>query len=266
MQDQVTKCVLRIMKNKSVTQAQLADALNCSQTAVSNILSGKTRLTVDDLAKIALTLQVAPEELLGEAAQQARVSVQLSNEAEQYIVSNRLAFYLLNLLKKPVPSRDLFAQFAPRYQTELKAHLSKFLEFNLVTEDISGNLRLNFPEPSILHYRLGEAYARRISEIYSELRPIVNDVANSDEKSIKAWKQRNLDSFYIEFFTEDQIKEQNQLMRQTLDIVKHHIRMNRHEANRSGLNDRTELRVLYLVSAPCPAIDPNPAGVPDAQP
>jgi transcriptional regulator with XRE-family HTH domain len=250
MQAQITKCIIRIMKTHGITQAHLATALNCSQTAISHILAGKTRLTIDDLAKIASTLRVSIEELIAEATLQERISIDLSQEAENYICGSSLAFFLFNKIKKPIPERELLEEFPHHLRKEVLEHINQFRTFGLLVQDIAGNIKLVFPDPSILQYRLTKKYTDRIAEIYSALRPMVLDVATTPAK-IPTWKERNYDAFYFEYFTEDQIRQQNAALRQTVDLIKHHIRMNRHEPN-TGLKDNTELRVVFVSTAPCP--------------
>ncbi len=251
MQDHISKCIFRIMKTRGITQGQLASSLSCSQTAISNLLSGKARLTIDDLSKIANTLEVSFDELIMEATQTSRHPIHLNPEVEAYICSNALTFYLLNRLKKPIPIRELLVEFPESEKDEVQNEISYLKKIDLITEDVSGFLKVNSSQSNVLHYRLTKEYSKRISEIYSSLRPIVNEIASSPKKTTE-WIQRNVDAFYIEVFTEEQISQQNMMLRQFLDLIKHQIRMNEHSAQRSSLKENSELRVIFTVSAPYP--------------
>lgn len=239
------------MKARGVTQGQIATALDCSQTAVSNLLAGKSRLAVDDVVKIATTLGISFNELIAEATQDSRGPVNLSQEAEAYICGNNLAFYLINRLKEPSNLKELQSEFDEEKKNEIEKIIIEFKKFNLVTEDTTGRLTLSFHGSNVLHFRLTEEYSNRITEIYSMLRPVVKTIATS-QKKIKAWKHKNVDAFYFEFFTEDQILQQNALLRQFLDLAKHQIRMNQNSDPNLFQKEKMELRVVYTVSAPFP--------------
>lgn len=56
--------VANIMRERSITQAQLADVLGHPQQAISARLRGMTRFSIADLAKMANYLNCTPGELL----------------------------------------------------------------------------------------------------------------------------------------------------------------------------------------------------------
>lgn len=56
------------MASRGITQSALAERLGLAQPAVSMRLSGRTRITVDELIQIADLLGVEPGSLIGDAA------------------------------------------------------------------------------------------------------------------------------------------------------------------------------------------------------
>lgn len=54
----ITLQVLRAMDEQSVTQAQLAERMGCSQQYVSNLLKGSTNMTLETIARLEIALNL----------------------------------------------------------------------------------------------------------------------------------------------------------------------------------------------------------------
>lgn len=252
MQNQITECILKQMKFKGVTQNDLAVVLNCTQTAVSNLLNGKSRLTIDDLSIISNRLGITLSELITESNQFVNSPVNIPNKAEELITENAFSFYLINRLRHPTSLDEIVKELNLNESSRIYlANLIEELLSNKVIEFNEQNqLFLNLNSEKILHYRLTDKYSDRIVEIYRNLRPVISKVIKN-EKILEKWKAKNLDSFYCEFFTEDQIKKQNELQREFLNLVKHQIRIN-NSSIKIPSSEKKELRVIYTVLAPYP--------------
>lgn len=82
--------IQKLMKNKNITQQQLADALEMSQSNISKALSknDKKRFTIDQLVGIAKYFKVSVDSLIGNT----------STHAEQNLSLRSIAAYLLQLI------------------------------------------------------------------------------------------------------------------------------------------------------------------------
>lgn len=248
MQKQITDCIVRLMKSKNITQARLAVELNCTQTAVSNLLSGKSRLTINDIDLISKTLGINVSELIIEATNSNIKPINYPEAVEEVICKDKLTFYIVNKLKQPMSEEDLLISVTSKnLKQALTEKINELKKLKIINKSQDGILSVNVNKSDILHYRLTSEYSNRISEVYTALRPIVHSVTKN-ESLREQWKINNLDSFYLEYFSEDQIKQQNELLRQFLDLVKHHLRMNQND------NDsvKKELRVIFTCLAPYP--------------
>lgn len=252
MQKKITESIIKIMRIKGVTQQQLSKELNCTQTAVSNLLNGKSRLAVDDLEIIAKALGTTINDILLEASSTFTKTTHIPKEIEDIISKDAFLFYLVHRLKIQTSEENILKDFLydPNTQKKIKDSINYLLEHQIVRKTPDGNLFTDITNEKVLHYRLTEDYSNRLIEIYSKLRPIVSN-AIKKENSLKKWKTKNLDAFYLEYFTEEQILKQNELLREFLDLVKHHIRLNQN-VNFNLTNDNAELRVIYTVLSPYP--------------
>ena len=50
--------VLQAMDDQSVTQAQLAERMGCTQQYISNLLKGSTNMTLETIAKLEIALKI----------------------------------------------------------------------------------------------------------------------------------------------------------------------------------------------------------------
>lgn len=252
MQKKITDCIVKLMKANGVTQSDLANELNCTQTAVSNLLNGKSRLTIDDLNLISKRLGIPINELIAESSQYDNSPINIPNNTEEIITENALAFYLLNRLKMPASLNDLFAEL--NLDTDEKQYANSLIEslcsHGIIRMNEFGHHYADLDNERILHYRLTKKYWDRIIEIYKNLRPIVSNAIKS-EKLHSIWKEKNVDAFYADYFTDEQIKKQNEVIRQFLDLVKHQIRMNS-STNRSPSYEKKELRVVFTTLSSYP--------------
>lgn len=66
--------VAKLMRDRSITQQQLGDALGLPQQAIHKSLYHQRRFTVADLCKLAAFFDVTPGELLATAAESREVS------------------------------------------------------------------------------------------------------------------------------------------------------------------------------------------------
>lgn len=252
MQKKITECIIKLMKSNGITQSDLASVLNCTQTAVSNLLNGKSRLTIDDLDLISNKIGIPINELIAECNQYDVSPVNFPNNAEELVTENALAFSLLNKLKIPISLSSLFTEL--KLNDEEKLFAISFIEslrsHSIVKTDESGNYFADLNHERILHYRLTKKYWDRIIEIYKKLRPAVSN-ATKNQKSLSAWREKNVDAFYADYFTDEQIKKQNEVIRQFLDLVKHQIRMNR-AAIKMPSAENKELRVVFTTLSSYP--------------
>jgi transcriptional regulator with XRE-family HTH domain len=252
MQSQITELIIKQMKLKGVTQSDLADELNCTQTAISNLLNGKSRLTIDDLDLIARKIGIPIGELITEANQYNNSPINIPNKSEEIATENALSFYLINRLRIPTRIEDLFEELKPNEISKkyIQVLIDKLQQSKIIEVTKDKKIHLNLNTEKILHYRLTEKYSERLVDIYKDLRPLVSE-AIKNQKNHEKWKERNLDAFYCEYFTDEQIKKQNEMQRDFLNLVKHQIRIN-NASTEQNAKDIKELRVIYSVLAPYP--------------
>lgn len=255
MQNEITESIIKLMKARAITQNDLAVELKCTQTAVSNLLTGKSKLTIDDLDTISRRLGIAIHELLAEASRYNNMPINIPSNIEEIITDNELSFYIVNRLRIPASVDEIFLELD--LDEESKAYVLKLIDIlrtnNIIEITSKGEVFASLNHERVLHYRLTKKYWDRIVEIYKNLRPVVADVIKNEKKMLK-WKEKNIDAFYLEFFTEDQIKSQHDLLRQFLDLVKHQIRINSSNPDKDT-NKNKELRVIYTTLAPYPKKD-----------
>lgn len=252
MQKKITESIIKLMRMKGVTQQQLSKELNCTQTAVSNLLNGKSRLAIDDLEIISKALGTSINDLLLESNSTSTKPTHIPKEIEDIISKDEFLFYLVHRFKIPASEENVLKDFSYNENTQkkIKDSINYLLEHQILKKSPDSDLLTDITNEKVLHYRLTEDYSNRLVEIYSKLRPIVSNVIKK-ENNLKKWKTKNLDAFYLEYFTEEQILKQNEMLRDFLDLVKHHIRLNQ-SINFNTSNDNRELRVIYTVLSPYP--------------
>lgn len=252
IQKQILDEVKRIMKERGVTQQHLANALNYSQTAVSQLLNSKTSLSINQLHAIATVLKITLAEIVIEASQKAPVSESFSAEIQQLSCKDDVGFQIFNRLKEPLTFVELMTAFPEALRDEVRRRINELREKQIIIEDLDKRLVLNLSNAVSLHYKTDHTYNERIESLYHRLSKTRLWLSQAAPHDLEKWKEKNYDAFFIEYFTDSQIIEQNRILRQAFDFIKQQHRINRFE--RKKKNEPTKLRVLYAVSAPCPTL------------
>lgn len=250
MQNKIIETIQKILKQKNLTQSILAKHLGCTQTAVSNLLNEKSRLTIDDLSKISELIEVSVTDLIKEASLISDGPNRFPSKKEVHFTKDRLNFFLFNILKKP----HTMANITSYTQSEeikllIMERIHDLVQSGVVNKTIFETYQNAYEnQPQIFHYTLNDEYSDRIVEIYKMLREPVKHIVSTSENELEAWKEKNIDAFYLDFFTEDQIINQNKLLRQFLDLVKHQIRIN----NQCSEKEKLQFRAIFTSSCPYP--------------
>jgi transcriptional regulator with XRE-family HTH domain len=254
IQTRVLEIISRAMKKRGVTQLQLADALRCSQTTISQILNGKTRLTVEDLSNIASVLRMQVTEIVSGAEEMPPGLLHLTGELNEAICEDDITFQLFNTLKRPHRYEQLISLFPISNKLNIDSKIEFFRKKGIILEDLEGRLTINTPDAASLHYDITSAYEQRIVDIYKRIRPVVSKIAKSSEKELADWRKKNLDTFYVEYFSEQQIIDQNRYLRNFLEFIKQQLRINYFEKRIKDSGEKYELRSIFISNVPLPSI------------
>ncbi len=243
MQNEITDLLIKKMKQKGITQNDLANYMGCTQTTVSNLLNGKSRMSIDDLNSISKHLGIQISDLFSELNGVNTAPITIPNDLQDLLTSNPIAFYLINRLKYPA-TEDTLNEEILKYSNQknvFKSILKKLKEEQVIEMNSEGYLTLNLSKKSILHFNITNQYSERLIEIYRAVRESTEHISKN-KNQLEKWKESNVDSFYLEYFSIEQIQQQSEHIRNFLDLVKHQIRSN-NLTNRN--TDDFQLRVIF---------------------
>ncbi len=259
MQKLILDAIATIMDRRGVTQDQLAASLGCSQTTISRLLRGKTKLTVEDLFNIAKALNTDPTVLVEQASRQVPQPIMLNPEVQQLFCADHVGFQIFLRLKRPMSFSELATFFRADQIPAVRRKITDLKRHEVVIEDIDGRLRLNNLEAEAVFFNQDKAYNQRITELYNFTRQTKGDLTKMSEKEVAQWKRYNGDAVVIEYFTPSQIEEQKVLLLQLYNFVRYQMRTNKlaqamgdsEKIDRSS-SEPKELRVIYLSSLQLP--------------
>ena len=243
MQNEITELLIKKMKQKGITQSDLADHMGCTQTTISNLLNGKSRMSVDDLNSISKHIGIQISDLFTELSGIHTDPITIPNDLQELLTSNPIAFYLINRLKFPAKEESLIEEVL-KYTNQKNVFikiLNKLKDEQVIEKNSEGYLTLNISKKSILHFHITNQYSERLIEIYKAVRESTVQVSKN-KNQLEKWKESNVDSFYLEYFTSEQIQQQSEHIRNFLDLVKHQIRSNSLSTKN---NEEFKLRVIF---------------------
>ena len=260
MQKVILDAITAIMDKRGVTQDQLAATLGCSQTTISRLLRGKTKLTIEDLFNIAKALNTDPTVLVEQATKQMPQPLQLTPETQSLLCADAVGFQIFNRLKTAMTFAELANFFRPDQVPLVRRKVADLKRAEVILEDIDGRIRLNHMEAETFFFNQDKAYNERITELYGLLRNTKGDLGKMPEKELNYWKRYNGDAVVVEYFTPSQIEEQKVLLLQLYNFIRYQMRTNRLAQTmdptakpRPDSRDQVrELRAVYLASLPYP--------------
>jgi transcriptional regulator with XRE-family HTH domain len=258
MQKLILDAITVIMEKRGVTQDQLAASLGCSQTTISRLLRGKTKLTVEDLFNIAKALNTDPTVLVEQASRSVPQPVTLSPEIQAQLTNDGAGFQIFNRLKVPMTFSELATYFRPDQIPLVRRKITDLKRADVIIEDIDGRLRLNhMEEAERFLFTQDQAYNDRIVELYGMTRSTKGDLSKMNERDAANWRRYNGDAIFVDYFSPSQIEEQKTLLLQFYNFIRYQLRTNRlaqamDPTGKRDVRETKELRVIYLSSLPYP--------------
>jgi transcriptional regulator with XRE-family HTH domain len=195
---------------RGITQTEIAKALNLPQSSVSAILSGKTRLSLEDMIMVCQRINVSLSEIASHAEKLSIINTPMPEEFEDALYKTEDHFIAGVSAAVPITPDEL-TTYIPNASTAKKAlddlvsvgYLKKFRN-----KYVQVYLDKTYQFKKTLSYR--EIFRKVVKRLWE-----YSDVNHGNKK----WRQERMNYFVIDYLTEEQWKILEAHLYKTYEIM-----------------------------------------------
>ena len=249
MEEIVIDVINKRLKERNLTQVQLANKIGKTAPSMNRLLKGISSMSINDLNVISKALGSTSLAILEEAQNKVPSIEVLSKKNESFVLSTNLSFDLWNFLKERKSSTQLYQALSSYTDKEIKAHLDHFLKEKLITLSADNTYSININRTENIYFSHSKQYLqRKTSTIIRSLNQKPNlDLLNPREK--KLWINQYSDGFIVGYFTKEQCDERKVIIRQLWNHLISQININN---NSPDDNNKKELRMFSIMDLAYP--------------
>ena len=227
MQQRLLSKLNEKIKSKQIPQRDLARVLTCSQGAVSNLLTGKTKLSVEDVFKISEILDEHPATLIEESTRDIPLYVAVGEKFQKIICGDLMNFHVFNLLRTPMREEEVLNRIPNRLIEMAQKSIEDLLKNGVVEYDATQQIRHCLPAAATVHFELDTLYSKRVMDLFLLSRDYMYRISQLNSEELTQWQMFNTDSLFLNYFTEDQVKEQIAAIKDVRALVRQQQQLNR---------------------------------------
>jgi transcriptional regulator with XRE-family HTH domain len=224
------------IEENDLTQAAVGEALGIKQSAVSQLMKGKTKLNLEQFMALASLLGEAPHRLIAEADASLSEDRPMPEAMGQVLFKSALHLLAFCAAAKPVKPADIANNHFSAAQ--VKGALEELLEIGLLKK--KGDF-YEVKDPHIF-YRAETPESRSLRDsAYLDVHQLSHKIwqAKGDDK---AYRAQRFNYFMMDYFTPSQIAEVEEFLWRAYE----RLRALQRENQANGLKSNTEELQLWL--------------------
>jgi predicted transcriptional regulator len=223
------------LAEQELTQAEVGNALGIKQSAVSYLLKGKTKLTLEQFMALSSLIGERPQQVLTQAEAGLTESRPLPSAVGRILYKTGLHLLVFCAAGRPVRAAELANSLFTGKQVD--AALAELVEVGLVVKQ--GDTYVQ-KDPHVVYRAQTQEDQHRVAHVYQELNQISLRVWET-KLDDKAYRSLRFNMSMVDYFTPSQMREVEEFLWRAVEKL----RVFQRENIASGYTSATEDFMLW---------------------